>query len=157
MAAARKVSAAASTTRRPRSVSLLASFAMVVVLPTPFTPTTSQMAGEPSVLRDVLAAKLFTSTWRRSSKACADEVASAFTNSSSLRVVGTPTSADRRCRSISNQTLSPSSASLMATNASAKRGCAESAANSRSATSVESDVLAENAASCFRRRKSGIG
>ena len=41
MAAARKVSAAARTTRSPRSLCHLASLAMVVVLPEPFTPTTS--------------------------------------------------------------------------------------------------------------------
>ena len=48
MAAARNVSAAASTTRRPCARSRAASLPMVVVLPVPLTPTTSTMAGAPS-------------------------------------------------------------------------------------------------------------
>ena len=48
MAAARKVSAAASTTRRPLARSRAASLPMVVVLPVPLTPTTSTIAGPPS-------------------------------------------------------------------------------------------------------------
>ena len=39
-AAARNVSAAPSTTFFPASLNLCASFPMVVVFPTPFTPTT---------------------------------------------------------------------------------------------------------------------
>ena len=49
IAAARNVSAAASTTRRPSARSRAASLPMVVVLPVPLTPTTSTMAGPPSV------------------------------------------------------------------------------------------------------------
>ena len=48
IAAARNVSAAASTTRRPCARSRAASLPMVVVLPVPLTPTTSTMAGPPS-------------------------------------------------------------------------------------------------------------
>ena len=48
MAAARNVSAAASTTRRPCARSRAASLPMVVVLPVPLTPTTSTIAGPPS-------------------------------------------------------------------------------------------------------------
>ena len=48
MAAARNVSAAARTTRRPLARSRAASLPMVVVLPVPFTPTTSTIAGPPS-------------------------------------------------------------------------------------------------------------
>ena len=45
MAAARKVSPAASSTRAPRVLKRLASLAMVVVLPVPLTPTTRMTAG----------------------------------------------------------------------------------------------------------------
>ena len=45
MAAARNVSAAASSTLAPRVLKRLASLAMVVVLPVPLTPTTSTTAG----------------------------------------------------------------------------------------------------------------
>ena len=48
MAAARNVSAAASTTRRPFARSRAASLPMVVVLPVPLTPTTRTIAGPPS-------------------------------------------------------------------------------------------------------------
>ena len=44
-AAARNVSAAAISTDRPAVVKNLANFPMVVVFPTPFTPTTSTTAG----------------------------------------------------------------------------------------------------------------
>jgi hypothetical protein len=47
MAAARKVSAAASSTFAPRVEKRCASLAMVVVLPVPLTPTTSTTAGTP--------------------------------------------------------------------------------------------------------------
>src|SRR5918996_954185 len=46
-AAARKVSAAPSTTCRPPTTSTRASLPVVVVLPVPFTPTTSTTAGRP--------------------------------------------------------------------------------------------------------------
>ena len=48
LAAARNVSAAASSTRRPAAASRAASLPMVVVLPVPFTPTISTTAGAPS-------------------------------------------------------------------------------------------------------------
>ena len=48
IAAARNVSAAASTTRRPCARSRAASLPIVVVLPVPLTPTTSTIAGPPS-------------------------------------------------------------------------------------------------------------
>ncbi len=48
IAAARNVSAAASTTRRSCARSRAASLPIVVVLPVPFTPTTSTIAGPPS-------------------------------------------------------------------------------------------------------------
>ena len=50
LAAARKVSAAASSTLLPCERSRLASLPMVVVLPVPFTPTTSKTSGGSTVL-----------------------------------------------------------------------------------------------------------
>ena len=50
-AAARKVSPAASTTLRPSSICRLASLPIVVVLPTPFTPTKSHTGTRPLCAR----------------------------------------------------------------------------------------------------------
>jgi len=66
-AAARNVSAAPSTTVSPSPTSDLASLPQVVVLPVPFTPTTSTTAGRPSC-RWVRSARLASvSTWVSSS------------------------------------------------------------------------------------------
>ncbi len=114
-AAARNVSAAASTTRRPTSLSRCATLAIVVVFPTPFTPTNIQTLGSPSV--DARWRILSPSSSSATSSACSNPMSASVSEVFSLRarsrtsprmrsVVGTPTSARRSVSSRSSQVSS---------------------------------------------------
>ena len=76
-AAARKVSPAAITTFEPSAASRAPTLPMVVVLPTPFTPTNSQTVGPVSSER-----------WRSRSKPLSLSFSSPFSASSSCGAVG---------------------------------------------------------------------
>ncbi len=86
LAAARNVSAAASRTRWPRPCSRAASLAMVVVLPVPFTPTTSTTAGWAGSGRRGVHSPSGRGTSRAANSACTD-------------AAGPPGSSRRRARS----------------------------------------------------------
>src|SRR6266511_2297898 len=108
VAAARKVSAAASTERLPSSARARASLPQVVVLPVPLTPTTRTMAGRSESgtrsrarLRSA-APTASSSSGRSASPAWARE----RSRSISSPVVATPTSAASRASSSSSQAAS---------------------------------------------------
>ncbi len=115
-AAARKVSAAPSTTRRPSATSTRASLPVVVVLPTPLTPTTSTTAGPSSCLveRTVRSASgpisATSSSCSRPRSSVGVRVPSTLTRvrrlSTSSWVAATPMSAVSRISSISSQVSS---------------------------------------------------
>ena len=115
-AAARNVSAAASTTRRPSSFSRCASLAMLVVFPTPLTPTNIQTLGfaSPWCSSRSASASSVTSSSRssamtRSGSAVFSALARSRTASITFVVVGTPTSArisaSSRSSHVSSSTL----------------------------------------------------
>src|SRR6478735_7274034 len=117
-AAARKVSAAPSTTSLSSATSTRASLPTVVVFPVPLTPTTSTQAGRPSTRDDTIERSMVGST-RASSSARSQPrtVASSvlpstatLVRSASTRsvVAATPRSADRRVSSTSSQAASSS-------------------------------------------------
>ncbi len=117
-AAARNVSPAAMTTLRPAAAWALATLPMVVVLPTPFTPTNSQTLGGPGSNRRSrlpLASDFFRSSFSTSSSCppsvTPSAVARARRASRSRVVVATPTSARIRTSSrsshVSSETFRP--------------------------------------------------
>ena len=110
MAAARKVSAAARTTRRPLARSRAASLPMVVVLPVPLTPTTRRIAGAPSTAGDGSQASASRGARRLPSSlriACSGETSRRLrARSTRSRARRAPTSPVIRISSISSQSAS---------------------------------------------------
>src|SRR2546425_11005860 len=108
MAAARNVSAAARTTLRPSPWSSLASLAIDVVFPVPFTPATSQTLGPLPAKRKLLSvrSRMATSSLRRASPSSSGLSFWRRRDSRMASVACTPTSARIRASSISSQASS---------------------------------------------------
>ena len=113
IAAARKVSPAASITEYPSSPNRCASLPMVVVLPTPFTPTTSTTKGRSSAAGGGISQRRATGSsactmCSRSAPSTADPSASrrrlsrSWRSATMMSVRSTPTSAPRRMSSTSS-------------------------------------------------------
>src|SRR3954453_18579837 len=112
-AAARNVSAAATSTERPCSESLAASLPIVVVLPVPLTPTTRITLGRPWTARRAGSPSIrATSSWSPVARSTPSSRASSRCTSSA--VAGTPTSAAINASSSRSQDAS-SPASKVAT------------------------------------------
>ncbi len=115
-AAARKVSPAASTIVWPSLVSRAASFPMVVVFPTPLTPTNNQTAGPGSPPAAVGSLE------SERSKSRSRDAISCFTRASSAAESSTPVSATRACTAsmISVAVRTPTSARISASSRSSQ-------------------------------------
>ena len=128
-AAARKVSAAPSTTVCPSPTSDLASLPQVVVLPVPLTPTTSTTAGRPSC-RWVRSARLAeVSTWASSS------VLSISRTSSVVRVPSTLTLV-RRSAVICRAGVTPTSAVISTSSSSSQVSSSSRSRDSRASRAL---------------------
>ena len=116
-AAARKVSAAPSSTVCPSPISARASLPQVVVLPVPFTPTMSSTAGIP-LCGSVRSVRSSSPSWVSSSARSRSRTSAGprtpstltlvFRSSTMTRATATPTSAVMSTSSISSQVSSSS-------------------------------------------------
>ena len=112
MAAARKVSAAASSTLAPSDLKRYASLAMVVVLPVPLTPTTKMTAGIPGPGMRGHGTALRSANRVRSSSCsafCAPTSVRARARSQTSMASSAPRSAEMRASSTSSQVSSSGS------------------------------------------------
>ena len=134
-AAARYVSAAATTTERPCSASRAESFPIVVVLPVPLTPTTRITAG----------------SWARSSTGGSPNSSAASSARAAFKSVSSPRASSRRTSSAVART--PTSPAI---SASSSRSQSASSPGSNAAAAASSPVSARRdfeSESCNREKR----